>query len=79
MLYPLLLVAAVAIIVFSIVGIATMTGIVPSGVGRDAAVRPSATMQQRDGRPARIETPPRERAPQPGNPRSAMAVLPQRA
>ena len=75
MLYPLLLVAAIAIIVFSIIGIATMTGILPNAVNRDGAVRPSATHEQTDGRPARIEAPSRERVPQPGNPRSAM-VLP---
>jgi|SRR5688572_4993498 hypothetical protein len=43
-LYPLMLIAAVALIVFSIVGIATMMGWLPSSAlsGRDASDRASA-------------------------------------
>lgn len=71
MLYPLLLVAAIAIIVFSIIGIATMTGVMPNAVERDGAVRQSGG-EAHKGKPQRIETPRQEPVPRPGNPRSAM-------
>lgn len=73
-LYPLLLVAAIAIIVFSIIGIATMTGIMPNGVSRDAEMRQSGAEEQSNSKPARNEAPRRDRGPQPGNPRSAMTL-----
>lgn len=69
MLYALLLVAAIAVIVFSIIGIATMTGVVSNAAG-DAALRPSGGAAQ-PGRPQRLEAPQREPLPQPGNPRTA--------
>lgn len=71
-LYPLLLAAAVAVIVFSIIGIATMTGVMSNASGgRDAGGRHSAAEPNR--KPARIEAPSREPAsPRAGNPRSAM-------
>lgn len=72
MLYPLLLVAAIAIIVFSIIGIATMTGVMPNAVDRDGAMRQSGGDAQR-GKPQRIEAPRQEPVSRPGNPRSAMA------
>jgi hypothetical protein len=76
LLYPLLLVAAIAVIVFSIIGIATMTGVMPSSVGRDAAIRPSSGHVDKGGA-SRIQSPRRDPVPQPGNPRSA--TLPARA
>ena len=40
LLYPLLLVTAIAVIVFSVIGIATMTGVIPGvPLANDAAVR----------------------------------------
>jgi hypothetical protein len=68
-LYPLLLAAAVAVIVFSIIGIATMTGVMPNA-SREAG-RHSAVEQGTKSR--HIDEPRRER-PQHGNPRSAMRV-----
>ena len=68
-LYPLLLAAAVAVIVFSIIGIATMTGVMPNA-SREAG-RHSAVEQGR--KPARIDEPRREQ-PRQGNPRSAMRL-----
>jgi hypothetical protein len=70
-LYPLLLAAAVAVIVFSIIGIATMTGVVPAATGRDANGRHGAVDMNRKPA-ARIEAP--QRAPQlrHGDPRSAL-------
>lgn len=73
MLYPLLLVAAIAIIVFSIIGIATMTGVMPNAVERDGSVRQSGSGAQQ-GKPQRIEAPRRDPVPRPGNPRSAKIV-----
>ena len=49
-LYPLLLVAAIAVIVFSIIGIATMTGVVPNASTHDGADRQSGA--DRKGKPA---------------------------
>lgn len=69
-LYPLLLAAAVAVIVFSIIGIATMTGVMPSASGRDTGGRHSAA--EPDRKPARIDAPRGDPAPRAGNPRSAM-------
>ncbi|MGQ0524537.1 MAG: hypothetical protein ACT4P8_12860 [Betaproteobacteria bacterium] len=66
MLYPLLLAAAIAVIVFSIIGIATMTGVVPNGATRDAGGKQGAG--ERDRRPTRIEVP--NAVPPHGNPRS---------
>ena len=71
-LYPLLLAAAVAVIVFSIIGIATMTGVVPNATSRDANGRHGAADVNR--KPARIEAP---RAPplRHGAPRTALNGL----
>lgn len=68
-LYPLLLVAAIAVIVFSIIGIATMTGIMSSAAPRDGAAERSEADQK--GKPARTESPRREAPSKPGNPRTA--------
>lgn len=68
-LYPLLLAAAVAVIVFSIIGIATMTGVMPNAsreAGRHSAV-------EQGTKPRQIDEPRRDRS-QHGNPRSAMRV-----
>jgi hypothetical protein len=70
LLYPLLLVAAIAVIVFSIIGIATMTGVVPNAATHEGAARQSG-MEHNKGKPARIEAPRREPAPRLGNPRTA--------
>lgn len=70
MLYTLLLVAAIAIIVFSIIGIATVTGVVPGGAS-GASMR-SSDSEVESGRTQRIDTPRREPLPRPGNPRTAM-------
>lgn len=67
MLYPLLLAAAIAVIVFSIIGIATMTGVVPNGANRDAGGKQGAG--ERERKPTRIEAP--SAVPPHGNPRSA--------
>lgn len=71
-LYALLLVAAISVIVFSIIGIASMTGVMSNAAG-DAAVRPSGGGAS-PGRPQRLEAPRREPLPQPGNPRTAEAA-----
>ncbi|MBI4206930.1 MAG: hypothetical protein HY527_18060 [Betaproteobacteria bacterium] len=68
-LYPLLLVAAIAVIVFSIIGIATMTGLVSSAVPRDGAEQKSEADHK--AKPARTESPRREPASKAGNPRTA--------
>ena len=68
-LYPLLLAAAVAVIVFSIIGIATMTGVVPGATNRDANGRHGAADVNRT--PARIEAPQRTPELRHGNPRTA--------
>ena len=75
MLYPLLLVAAIAVIVFSIIGIATMTGVMPTSVGRDAAIRPSSGHIEKGGA-SRIQSPPRDPVQPRGNPRSAALQAP---
>jgi hypothetical protein len=67
-LYPLLLVAAIAVIVFSIIGIATMTGVVPNAANPDDAARRSESDDK--GKPARMEAPKREPAPRSGRPRT---------
>ena len=72
-LYPLLLAAAVAVIVFSIIGIATMTGVVPSATVRDANGRHGAVDANR--RPARIEAPQRAPELRQGDPRTAFTGL----
>ncbi|HET6491654.1 MAG TPA: hypothetical protein VFG44_01640 [Burkholderiales bacterium] len=71
-LYPLLLVAAIAVIVFSIIGIATMTGVVPNASTHDGAARQSGMDPK--GKPATIEVPRRAPAPGAGNPRTASGV-----
>jgi outer membrane lipoprotein SlyB len=60
-LYPAMLIAAISVIVFSILGIATMTGLIPSARSqRDtAAVEPSARMA-----PAAVSPAPRIARPQ---------------
>ena len=73
-LYPLLLAAAVAVIVFSIIGIATMTGVVPNNAtGRDASGRHGALDANR--KPARIEAPQRAPELRHGDPRTAFTGL----
>jgi hypothetical protein len=72
MLYPLLLAAAIAVIVFSIIGIATMTGVVPNGANRDAHDKQGAG--ERERKPTRIEAP--SAVPRHGNPRSVMNGAP---
>jgi hypothetical protein len=63
-LYPLLLVAAIAVIVFSIIGIAKMTGVVPNVENSDGAARQSSQSgPDHKGKPARLEAPKREPAP----------------
>lgn len=69
MLYALLLIAAIAVIVFSIIGIATMTGVV-SSAANGAPLRPSGNEAQ-PGHPQRLQAPQREPIPRPGNPRTA--------
>jgi hypothetical protein len=71
-LYPLLLVAAIAVIVFSIIGIATMTGVVPNASTHDGAARQGGVDHK--GKPATIEVPRRAPAPGAGNPRTASGV-----
>lgn len=64
-LYPLMLIAATAVIVFSIAGIATMMGWMPSALsgGADAArARPPAASQQAAPRQVETQAAPRERA-----------------
>lgn len=68
MLYALLLVAAIAVIVFSIIGIATMTGVV-SNAASGATFHPSGSDAQTH--PQRLNSPQREPIPRPGNPRTA--------
>jgi len=68
-LYPLLLVAAIAVIVFSIIGIATMTGVVPNASTHDGAARQSGA--DRKGKPATMEVPRQNPPPGAGNPRTA--------
>ncbi|MGQ0751480.1 MAG: hypothetical protein ACT4PS_13160 [Betaproteobacteria bacterium] len=70
MLYPLLLAAAVAVIVFSIIGIATMAGVVPNATNRDANGRHGAADVNR--KPARVEVPQRNPGLRHGDPRSAL-------
>lgn len=70
-LYPLLLVAAIAVIVFSIIGIATMTGVVPNASTHDGAARQSGTDHK--GKPATIEVPRRPPSGS-GNPRTASST-----
>lgn len=69
LLYSLLLVAAVAVIIFSIIGIATMSGLLPNAAFRDGAA-PKSEREQK-GKPAKIESPRREPTPKAGNPRTA--------
>jgi len=69
LLYPLLIAAAIAVIVFSIIGIATMTGVVPNAATREGAARQTGAEQ--NGKPAKIEAPRRAPAPASGNPRTA--------
>lgn len=69
MLYALLLVAAIAVIVFSVIGIATMTGVV-SNAANSAPLRPNGSEAQ-PGHPQRLQAPQREPIPRPGNPRTA--------
>jgi hypothetical protein len=71
LLYPLLIAAAIAVIVFSIIGIATMTGVVPNAATREGAARQTG---EQKGKPARIEAPKRAPAPASGNPRTAMGA-----
>jgi hypothetical protein len=66
-LYPLMLIAATAVIVFSIAGIATMMGWMPSALsgGADAArarAQPAAAAQPAAPRTVETQAPPRERA-----------------
>ncbi|HSB49598.1 MAG TPA: hypothetical protein VLD15_08790 [Burkholderiales bacterium] len=64
-LYPLMLIAATAVIVFSIAGIATMMGWMPSALsgGADAArAQPAAAAQPAAPRPVETQAAPRERA-----------------
>ena len=72
-LYPLLLVAAIAVIVFSIIGIATMTGVVPNATtSHEGAARQSGAAQK--GKPATMEVPRRGSPPAAGSPRTASGV-----
>jgi hypothetical protein len=64
-LYPLMLIAATAVIVFSIAGIATMMGWMPSALsgGADAGrAQPAAASQQAAPRQVETQAAPRERA-----------------
>lgn len=55
LLYTLLLIAAVAVIAFSIIGIATTTGLVSNASLREGATTRSGTEEK--SKPTRIETP----------------------
>ena len=64
-LYPLMLIAAAAVIVFSIAGIATMMGWMPSaltGTTDAARTQPATATQQAAPRPVETQAAPRERA-----------------
>ncbi|MGH6692039.1 MAG: hypothetical protein ACREF4_15325 [Gammaproteobacteria bacterium] len=64
-LYPLMLIAAMAVIVFSIAGIATMMGWMPSALsgGADSArAQPAAASQPAAPRPVETQAGPREQA-----------------
>ena len=65
LLYPTMLVAAFAVIVFSVLGIATMTGMLPSARSHNA--------------PVAEEAPPPQHAPAPGQQRLAAADAPTHA
>jgi outer membrane lipoprotein SlyB len=63
MLYPMMLIAAVSVIIFSVVGIATMTGLMPSARSGDAAVAAGAptTATKQASAPAAASQPARTR------------------
>lgn len=74
MLYPVMLIAAILLIVFSVVGIATMMGWMPSALsGGDPSAKPSptpaapATQPAKAARAAATQTPPRTAASGPAS------------
>lgn len=60
MLYPIMLIAAIAVIVFSVVGIATMTGLMPSVLSKND---PAAAGDAAKSAPAQIAPAPRTARP----------------
>lgn len=71
LLYPLLLIAAIAVILLSIIGIATTTGLMSSGSPRDSATTTRSGAEEKS-KPTRIEAPRPQPAPK-GNPRSVIS------
>ena len=62
---PIVVIAAVAVIVFSVVGVGVMTGVIPSSRSTETAVQaPAAKASQGSAKPS-------QSAPRPGNPPAA--------